>query len=832
MTGLRDILDSFGARGGRTALVYRSGIRRFEVSYAALYLRSCKMAAYLESRGVNPGDRVVIWGPNSPAWVVAFWGVVARGGVVVPVDFMSGAERAKSIALHAQASFAIQSRAKLEHLAGIPSVMLEDLEPLLEPLAPATAFSQHVPEDTCELVYTSGTTGDPKGVVLTHRNLIANLAQIETQFPVITGDYRFLSLLPLSHMFEQMAGFLAPLSLGGSVIYLRTLKPSAIMAAFAEEDVYALVAVPRLLQLLKGSVEQAFAAKGLGKLLSGMLSFSARLSPPWRRFLFFPVQKRFGRHFKLFISGGAPLSRELFHFWSAAGFTVVEGYGLTECSPVLTANTIEMQLPGAVGWPLPGVEARLVAGEVQVRGDNVFSGYYRNEAATRAAFTADGWFRTGDLGEFDAAGALVIKGRAKDLIVTGGGVNVYPEEIENVLARLPGVRDACVIGVERGGGEEVHAVLVPDGSGRPLNDIVTEANHCLDELHRISGFSLWPEPELPKTTTMKVKRFAVKERILLHAERQGEQASAVDPLSRLIVGILGCDPGDVTEEAFLVADLGLTSIARLELVNMLEQEFRVDLDDAAIGPQTRVADLRAMVSRREKMMAPRGLRLWTAGRSVRTIRLLADLFLHRPLFSLFVSLEVEGLERLAGPGSPVIFIANHTSYLDQPSIMFSLPAAVRYRSASAAWAEFFFVNYKNPLQRLWKLAAFEYSSLALGVFPLPQTSGFRAALGHMGRLVDKGFSVLIFPEGARTQDARLLPFQEGLAVMVRELAIPVVPVAINGLEHVLPRGALWPRRGRVTVTFGKVIDFSREEQGDIVRRAETAVRQLMQDRSR
>jgi len=234
MTGLRDILDSFRARGEKTAIVYRSGIRRFEVSYAVLYLSSCKMASYLESRGVKPGDRVVIWGPNSPAWVVAFWGIVARGAVVVPVDFMSGTERAKSIALHAQATFVIQSRAKLEHLAGIPSVMLEDLEPQLESIAPATAFYQAIPEDTCELVYTSGTTGDPKGVVLTHRNLAANLTQVTAQFPAINEDYRFLSLLPLSHMFEQMAGFLAPLSLGGSIIYLRTLKPSAIMAAFAE----------------------------------------------------------------------------------------------------------------------------------------------------------------------------------------------------------------------------------------------------------------------------------------------------------------------------------------------------------------------------------------------------------------------------------------------------------------------------------------------------------------------------------------------------------------------------------------------------------------------
>jgi len=829
---LLEVLEGFKKRGERTAIVYRSGVRRFSCSYAELYLLSCKMASFLEQRGVGRGDRVILWGPNSTAWVVAFWGIVARGAVAVPVDFMSGLERSKGIASHSGASFALQSRARIDRLDSIPSVMLEDLEYLLEAVAPVQAPHVAYPDDICELVYTSGTTGAPKGVILTQRNLATNLRQVTGQFPEISADYTFLSLLPLSHMFEQMAGFLAPLILGGTVVYIRALKPSAIMEAFAEEDISAVVSVPRLLQLLKGGVEQAFEARGLGGVLARMLSVSPSLHPVLRRLLFMPVRKRFGKNFRLFVSGGAALPLEIYRFWSAAGYAVVEGYGLSECSPVLTANTIARQVPGSVGWPLPGVDIRLVDGEIQVRGDNVFPGYYDNASATSGAFTADGWFCTGDLGEIDSSGALVVKGRRKELIVTGGGINVYPDEIETLLSRVAGVREACVVGLPRGGGEEVHAVIVPDGSGRPLNEIVNEVNQGIDDLQRITGFTRWPESELPKTTTLKVKKFVVRERLLAGTGSSGAAAAPTgDRLTLLTAGVLGIQPGEIGEESFLVADLGMTSIARLELVTAIEQEFRVDLDDAAIGPQTRLCDVRGMIARREKVATPRGLRLWTSGIACRWVRMLADILLHRPLLSLAVSLQAEGVEKLAGLSGPVIFIANHTSYLDQPTIMFSLPAPARYRCATAAWAEFFFVNFSNIFQRIWKLSAFEYCSLAMGVFPLPQTTGFRGALHHMGRLVDRGTSILVFPEGARTLDGTLQPFQGGLAVMVKELEVPVVPVAIRGLERVLPRGALWPKRGRVVVTFGEPMELSRMSAAEIITAAEQAVQRLLDTKS-
>ncbi|WP_298439144.1 AMP-binding protein [Geobacter sp.] len=824
MNTLADLLATFTAHGDRTAFVHRTGVRRLIFSYADLHLLALRMNGWLADRGVGPGDRVLLWGPNSPWWGAAFWGIVARGAVAVPVDFMSGTDRAETIAALTEASLVIQSRDKLDRLVGRPSVLFEELPFLLAEREPLSDVYSPEPDEMAELIYTSGTTGNPKGVILTHRNLIANLLQVDRHIPVVTPEFAFLSLLPLSHMFEQMGGFLTPLFNGASIVYIRTLKPSAILEALGEEDVSAAVAVPRLLQLLRSSIERELAAKGLSWLFERLLAAGSRLPPAWRRLLFFPVRRKFGRSFRLFVSGGAPLDPDLFRFWDAMGFTVVEGYGLTECAPVLTANTMEHQVAGSVGAPLPGVELRLEGGEILVRGENVFHGYYRNGEATSEAFV-DGWFRTGDLGELDEAGWLRIKGRSKELIVTGAGVNVYPDEIEAILERTAGVREGCVIGLDRGTGEEVHAVLIPDGSGRPPEEIVAEVNGRLDELHRITSFTVWPEAEFPKTTTMKIRKFQVKERVL-QGSAGGGGTGRVDRLAALIASVTGMPTERVTDEAVLATDLGLTSIGRLELVNALELEFRLDLEDSAIGPATRVGELREIIRRRERIEVREHFRPWAAGRGARGVRRFLDAVLHFPLVRRFVSLEVDGLRNLEGIEGPVMFISNHQSYLDHPTIMLALPPPLRYNTATAAWEEFFFRNYRNFAQKLWKRLTYEYASVAFTVFPLPQSRGFRGALRHMGELTDWGMNTLVFPEGERSFDGTLLPFQQGLGIMVRELGVPVVPVRIQGLERVFPRGTAWPRRGPVRVRFGKPLYFGTESPSEIVARAQRAVEEL------
>jgi long-chain acyl-CoA synthetase len=824
MQTLIDLFKTFEALGAKTAFVNRTGVRRLTVSYGEFHDLSLKMANLLAHNGVAAGDKVLLWGPNSSWWAVAYWGIILRGAIAVPVDFMSDPARAESIRGLTRAGVVLQSRYKAERITAETSILLEDLQYLLEEMAPIDSPASPLPDDTAQLIYTSGTTGNPKGVILTHKNLIANMTQINRQVPIITPEFSFLSLLPLSHMFEQMGGFFTPLYRGATIVYLRTLKPSAIMEALSGEDIYVIMSVPRLMQLLKTTIERELEEKHLSGLFRSLAGLSARLPKGVRRRLFYPVQKKFGANFTVFVSGGAPLDPDVFTFWNSMGFTVLEGYGLTETSPVLCVNTMERQVAGSVGPPLPGVEVKIEEKEVLARGDNVFPGYYENEQASRDAFTEDGWFRTGDIGELDPDGWLIIKGREKDLIVTGSGVNVYPDELEAVLNKTAGVKEACVIGIDRGSGEEVHAVLIPDGSGVAPDAIIAQANISLDTLHRITGYTLWNEPEFPKTTTLKIKKFEVREEVLKGAEG-GDVTVSRDSLLNLLARVTGTDAAQIREESLLVADLGLTSIDRLELVNFLEQEYRLDIEDSQVGPQTRVSDLRTIIAKREKVTRRDHFRFWTNARCFRGVRMVWDNLCHFPLLRSFVTLEVRGREHVEQLDGPVYFVANHLSYFDQPSIMLALPPKIRYRCATAAWEEFFFGDY-HGFSRIWRSLSYEFATLLFNLFPLPQTRGFGGSLKYMGRLADDDFNILIFPEGGHSKDGTMQPFQLGLGIMVKELGIPVVPIKISGTREVLPPGSSVPKRGKVTVTFGTPLRFRYEEPAEIVGKTRQAVENL------
>lgn len=825
MQTLIELFETFEALGDKAAFVNRTGVRRLAVSYREFHDLALKMAGLLAKNGVETGDRVLLWGPNSSWWAIAYWGIIIRGAVAVPVDFMSDLARADSIHSLTKAKVVLQSRFKAERINAASSILLEDLPYLLENIQPIGGLYSANPEDTAQLIYTSGTTGNPKGVILTHKNLIANMTQINLQVPIITSAFSFLSLLPLSHMFEQMGGFFTPLYRGASIVYLRTLKPSAIMEALGEEDIYVIMSVPRLMQLLKTTIERELEEKHLSGLFQSMTQFAARLPKGIRLMLFYPIRNRFGNNFTVFVSGGAPLDPQVFNFWDSIGFTVLEGYGLTETSPVLCVNTIERQVAGSVGPPLPGVQLRIEEKEILVRGDNVFPGYYENEQASRNAFTADGWFRTGDLGEIGPDGWLVIKGRQKELIVTGSGVNVYPDELEAVLNRIAGVKESCVIGVDKGSGEEVHAVLIPDGSGKAPQEIIDQANSSLDTLHRITGYTLWNEPEFPKTTTLKIKKFAVREQLEKGPEG-GDAAAGRDSLLNLLAKVTGTSADKIREESLLVSDLGLTSIDRLELVSFLEQEYRLDIEDSQIGLQTKVSDLRQIIAKREKLVQNDHFRFWTNSTFFRGVRVVWDAMVHHPLLRSFATIEVRGSEQLEKLAGPVFFVANHLGYLDQPAILLALPPKIRSRTTTAAWEEFFFGEQQHGFNRIWRRLSYEYASILFNLFPLPQSQGFSGSLKFMGRLADAGLNILIFPEGEHASDGKMGPFQLGLGIMVKELGIPVVPIKISGTDRVLPHGAIIPKRGRVTVVFGEPLQFRYEEPAEIVEKSRRAVEGL------
>jgi long-chain acyl-CoA synthetase len=500
---------------------------------------------------------------------------------------------------------------------------------------------------------------------------------------------------------------------------------------------------------------------------------------PWRvrQFLFFPVHRQIGSSFRFFVVGGAPLDPELERFWDRMGFLILQGYGLTEASPVVTLNSPDARKLGSVGHSLSGTEVAISDdGEVLVRGENVTTGYFKDPERTEETIT-NGRLHTEDLGYMDEEGFLFLKGRKKDLIVTPAGLNVYPEDVEAVFHRLPGVRDVAVLEFE----DQVHAVLLQE-HGANAGDLVEQANADLAEHQRVREYTVWPEEDLPRTTTRKPKKHEI--RAALEQIAQGEAPPQPSPeeqpdgeLERILVRVSGEPASAVTPEAHLGDDLGLDSIARIELVGLLEEQLNTEVAEEDLTEETTVQDLKQMVG--QGTAGRLRFARWTLSRLVGMVRRAFQQGLVFPIYHRIVRQYVEGLERLDNLAGPVIFTPNHTSYLDAIAILEALPPRFQHRLAPAQFAEFFEVPPGRIDVWLKKKFLFFFMTLGFNIYLLAQTRGVRQSFQYTGELIDKGWNILMFPEGQRTLDGELQPFQEGVGILAGEMRVPVVPVYIE-----------------------------------------------------
>ncbi|MBI4150267.1 AMP-binding protein, partial [Candidatus Woesearchaeota archaeon] len=816
------IVHRFPERGKSIALIQKTDFRTFRYTYADIHRMACKVAHLLEKQGVKRGDKILLWGPNSVAWCVSFLGCILKGVVAVPLDVRSTPQFIKDIQAQVHAKVFFRTKYKLDPAIKIKTFFLEDLEFLLEEL-PATLPQDTAHEDDLvEILYTSGTTGMPKGVMLTHKNIHSNLMALQHIGQLAEHD-TFLSVLPLSHIFEQTVGFLYPLSLGASICYLSSLKTSAMVKAFSSEHITLMLVVPRFLETFKNSILAQALEEHKEHLLLSMLHATKHLPLIMRRFLFHGIAARFGFHFKCFIVGGAPLDHELELFWESLGFPVIQGYGLTETAPIITANTLQEHKIGSVGKLLSNVDIALSPdGEVWVKGDNVTQGYYKNPQKNKESFE-HGWFKTGDLGYLDKDGFLFIKGRKKDMIKTADGINVYPEDIENVLNKLSGVKEACVIGVKHGTVEEVHAVLLLDPkTKRDPRQIVMETNRHLDSAQQIQGFTVWPFDDFPRTPIMKVRKFVVLDYLARKKgkARETRTPSMIPDVDEKIYAILKSiskEPSRIAARATLGLDLKLGSIDRVELISLIEQELNVNIDEESITQTTTVADLERMIQEQKGTEEKRTFRPWTLSWPIRVLRTLSQEIFWFPLTRVFCSpLMVRGIEHLRDLKGEVVFVANHQSHLDTPLIIMNLLQPYHTFIAPAAWAEFFQAPKHAYFERFKRWLAYNLVTLDFNAYLFPQTKGFRRSLQYTGELLDKGWSVLLFPEGERSTDERVLQFKQGIGFIGAEMRVPIVPIRIQGLVNVLPRGIYWPKRGEVRITFGKPLVFKQESQVEIV----------------
>lgn len=767
------------------AVVMRPRYRTISWTYQDLAQYASGIARLLEKEGVNPGDRVLLWAPNSPYWVGAFLGIMLRGGVVVPLHVENTPEFIEKVARQTGAGVMLKS----SHLKFTPAGM-KTIDSDLQAPDNLKAIS-YKPEailetDLAEIIYTSGTTGDPKGVMLTHRNIASNIEGISRAIPIDSRD-RFLSILPLSHMFEQVAGMLFPLSRGARIVYLPRIASGLITKALEEHQATHLLAVPQFLDTVMKKIETRAQEGGKEKSLLAARRIAEHLPFVLRRLFFRKVHTRFGGHLTTVASGGAPLDAALEKKWELLGIRLLQGYGLTETAPIVSANTYDEHRFGSVGKPLGGVEVKIAPdGEILVRGPNVFSGYYKNNEKTKAAFAPGGWFRTEDMGELDRDGFLYIRGRKKYMILGPGGQNVYPEDIEFELNKQPGVRDSAVVGFGEDHHVEIRAVLLVD-PGTDVERAVDGANKNLSSFQKIQDWSLWPEPDFPRSATRKVQ----KEKVL--AWLRGEKKEAVGApqkvtsLTKLLGEIFEKDPVKISPGAMLVSDLGLDSILRIELVTRIEEIFGVVIEEREIASNTSVRGLEEAIKKAPRLEKPKEvLKNWPFTIPTRIIREALYWILVFPFLGFFTRTKIFGREVFEDLKDPFLVMSNHRSYLDSPVVLRSLPRWVRRRSTFAAAAD--------VMRKFWwSVPALE---LFYACFPFPreEKENIESGLEAIGKLLDKGWSVVVYPEGRQSPTKELLPLKRGAGLLGVEMGVPVVPVFIDGTEYVLPRDKIFPRR--------------------------------------
>jgi long-chain acyl-CoA synthetase len=822
-------LEDLQSHGEGCAYIQRRGYRSERWSYRRLAETSLRFARELETLKIGKGDRIMLWGENSAEWVAVYFGCALGGVVVVPMDDGASADFAERVGQQVNAKLLVCSRKHLEQI--LPNrvsarlTVLEDLEQSMTNHSPKALSTAPVGrEDILQIVFTSGTTSDPKGVVITHGNVLANIAPLEEQirsylkYERLVHPLRFLNLLPLSHVFGQFLGMFLPPILGGVVIFQEELKPSEVISTIRRERVSVLVCVPRVLQSLKQKVERDAEGRGMLVDFRQLLSQSEGHHFLRRWWTFRHIHRQFGWKFWAFICGGAALDGETEEFWGRLGYAVIQGYGLTETTSMISVNHPFRLGKGSIGKVLAGREVKLAEdGEILVRGGGVASRYWSEvgdrNAADATSSDGQGWYRTGDIGALDEAGNLYFKGRKKDVIVTPGGMNVYPEDLETALRRQLEVKDCVVVGIERGGNAEPCAVVILHNDAS-VEVVVQSANQSLAEYQRMRMWMKWPQEDFPRTSTQKPRRKQIREAAeaqMLHPAVNPVAANG-SPLAELIRSVAGRSVLALGGDANLDSDLGLSSLDRVELLNAIEDRYQVDLSETGFSAARTVGDLERMLRGERGERALYHYPRWVLRWPVTWVRFLAHYLLLRPAIILLGWPRIEGREHLRDVHGPLLVIANHIDDVDVGFIQTALPARFRHRLATAAGGEAL-EALRTPLSsRSFLGKIFDRIEWILGVsllnlFPLPREAGFRQSFSYAGEAVDRGYSVLVFPEGRHTVDGKMNSFRAGIGLLADNLGIPVLPMRIIGLFEVKQAGKRFARPWKIQVRIGRPIRF-------------------------
>jgi len=838
-------------------------------TYSELRSMAESIATWLVARGIQPGARVAILADNHPRWVAAYLGIIAAGGAAVPLDTAYHADQVTKLLRDSGSSFLFcdskhlgVSQKSVAEL-GIPLVLTEsgphsdavsDLDAILSHLPGSFKPVLRGPDDLASLLYTSGTTADPKGVMLTHANLLGE-AEAVFAWARIGPEDAILGVLPLFHVLSQMANLLLPLVAGTRVVYLSTLNTTELLRALRERNITAFAVVPQFFYLIHDRIFKEVAQKGA--LTRSAFGWMRRVTVLGRklglnsgRFLFGKIHNLFGKRMRLLVTGGSRFDPNIGRDFYSLGIDVLQAYGLTETCGGAFVNPPDANVIGSVGKPLKGVEARIIeekilgpessddssptSGEIIIRGPIVMKGYWNRPDAT-AEVLKDGWLYTGDLGHFDARGNLFITGRRKEVIILANGKNIYPEEIEAHFLQSPFIKEICVMGMEgTTGSEALYAVIVPNfevlrqrkvvNAKEVIRFDVEGLSAKLASTKRISGYEIWQE-DLPRTTTRKLKRFEIEKRVRAGKhENMGAELAPSKPLTaeesewlerpeiQRALGVIrefSSNPPEVIRPGDnLELDLGLDSMRRVELLVAVEQELGGDVEESELGGIYTVRELLDAVTE-SAASGKQASRQQFAGWSAVLHEDPSDpavlaITKPRPVVDRVIFLLTRAVKlvwRVRAPISvegleniprqgPYLLCSNHQSFIDPVILLAVLPLRVMLQLFAVGTSEIFGTGLMRRVARIMRVVVVDPDA---NLVPAMRAGAF--GLRH-------GLGLILYPEGERSIDGAPKIFKKGAAILSIHLQVPIVPIAVDGIYDSWPRGKPFQKFAPIKIKIG------------------------------
>jgi long-chain acyl-CoA synthetase len=844
-----DLRDFFykNLKDKRSYFFYRDSYRTWKWTFDHLLSLSLKFSTFLRSAGLKKGDRVVLKAESDPRWIIVFLGCIMAGAPIVPVDARSDDDFLKMVAGSVEPSLVILSKKygkSYDQEKGPEYIHIEDIEEKTSSLEEFKYKEVSIEkEDLFEIIYTSGTTSTPKGVTLTFGNIQSNL---ELALPVISKWKKFLniipgsrllSVVPLSHMYGQVAGLFIPVSIGLSVFFSRDQKPHDILAAVKYDRIIAVAALPQQLKVLKDHIVNIF---GLDSERSRNIYEKYKKRRWWIRYIrFLPFHIKIGLNFLGIISGGAHIKKEIDEFYRTMAFGFFQGYGLTETAPLLAVFDPGKNKAGSVGSFLDSENVKIENGELYVRGSYVTPGYYKDEEKSRQYFK-DGWFKTGDAVEVDEEGNVFIKGRKDDLIVRENGVNVYPSDIAEEFRKQEEIKDCAVFGMDSEGRIEIIAVLLlrdSDVNREKVDKIADRVNSELNVDQKVDDYLIWEGEDFPRTSSMNIKKRQILEKLQessedkkIAADDNGHGKKDIYSIIQKIKKTRSAKGG----EASLEKDLGMDSLDIMSFLSELEKQFDVDASQLEITADTRIKDIEEKLKQPPKKI--QGLPFFHFAYNGFFIYLRTVFqYLVFPFARITYRNRIKARQDLKGMVLPTAFVSNHVSLMDSLVILYSLPLSIRKKMTVVMSIghhfSYYFARKGSILRRAMEALGFYLLiSLFVNVIPLSRIFGFDQVFKNIGTAADRGWNVLIFPEGGITADGSMNKFEAGIGIIARDMKMPAVPMRIDGLYNILRNGIIpWghlPRLPVVTVNIGRQEYFRSGNNEDIADRLFEKIKHL------